>query len=541
MSFIRTPHPGKAPLSPEITPFLADNRSDTSTDDVFETVADHRDVAGGSEASNGRLSRDLIGLFCAFLIIQMGIQMITIPLGRIIESAVCYEYWKKHDPDRIPLSGNIPEATCKSNAVQASFAMIQGYWIVLYSLSSAVLSIPYGLLAKRVGRRPVMALNAMGYGINAILLFVPLYYHTTFPTWTIWLSPLSWVIGGGPVFLFSTLWNMAANASTESGRAVMFARLWVMDMGAICLGGIASSSLMTLSPWIPVAIGNCLNAIGLLTILFRLPNAPPTPHTDSASNVHDDRSTSANAGVYGYNGLSEAEEHSENPGVSPAEPCVSRICLFLRSASVAVGLFIAPYSFLIRNGRIWFILPGFFVYEFYSKELMVQYLSVRFGWTLARAGFILAFQPAFNIPFLLFAFPYMSKRLRKHLPSRRTDLYLARLGILCFTIAMFCVGLASSFSPLIAGMFLHAAGAGYIPLSRAIVTGLVEKSVVPQLYTVVEALRAIGGVIGIFSVTSLFKIGLGIGGVGIGLPWLIVGVLFALVGLGLWAMPLQEE
>lgn len=120
-------------LSSEITPFLADDRSDTSNDDDLE---DHQGVAGSFDSSKGRPSRDLIGLFCAFLIIQMGLEMAIIPLGRIIESAVCYEYWKQHDPDRIPVSGKIPEATCKTNAVQASFATVQGYWVVLNALSS---------------------------------------------------------------------------------------------------------------------------------------------------------------------------------------------------------------------------------------------------------------------------------------------------------------------------------------------------------------------------------------------------------------------
>ena len=89
-------------------------------------------------------------------------------------------------------------------------------------------------------------------------------------------------------------------------------------------------------------------------------------------------------------------------------------------------------------------------------------------------------------------------------------------------------------------MLFHAAGVATLLLARSLITGLVEKSKVTRLYTVIEALYAIGSVIAAFSVTSLFNIGLSIGGVGIGLPYLVTTVLFALVGVGFWTLTMPE-
>lgn len=389
-----------------------------------------------------------------------------------------------------------------------------------------------------------MLLNAAGFATNAVLLFVPLYYHHAFPARAIWFSPLAWCIGGGPAFMFSLLWNLAAEAVSESQRAVIFFRLGVMDMTAFFIAGVVSSALMAINPWIPIAIGICLIAIALITVLSLLKRITPA----SVRISHDqsnDVSVSSNLSNR-PDDESDIQRDPDSPQMPhvdrepererrPSHPLSSSVCAFkvIKNA-------LSSYSFLASNPRILIILPSFLILQFYRKEFIVQYLSVRFNWSLAKASFILSFQPALNIPLLLFVLPCVAKHLNNHFSPHRTDLYLVRVCITCYTFAMLCMTSAFSLPILLASMLFHAAGVGTLLLARSLITGLVEKSKVTRLYTVIEALYAIGSVIAAFSVTSLFNIGLGIGCVGIGLPYLVTTVLFALVGVGFWTLTMPE-
>lgn len=120
----------------ETTTLLATDLDGTPSENDVETWPGPKGLSDGWGSSETRMTRYKVGFFCAFLTITLGIQCMAIPLGRIIETAVCYGYWKEHDPGKIPASGQVPETMCKIRDVQTSFANVQGYWLAFYSLSS---------------------------------------------------------------------------------------------------------------------------------------------------------------------------------------------------------------------------------------------------------------------------------------------------------------------------------------------------------------------------------------------------------------------
>jgi MFS family permease len=92
--------------------------------------------------------------------------------------------------------------------------------VLTNSLLGALLAIPYGLLADRLGRKPTICLNIPGFALNCIVILIPLWFSDIFPLRTVWLSSLTWFIGGGPVVAFATLWTMLADVTTPEERYV---------------------------------------------------------------------------------------------------------------------------------------------------------------------------------------------------------------------------------------------------------------------------------------------------------------------------------
>jgi hypothetical protein len=68
-----------------------------------------------------------ITLVAIMLTFEIGGQMIPGPMVRIIETIVCDDYWRAHDPSRLPDSGHVAEQLCKIEEVQAEVTTIKGY------------------------------------------------------------------------------------------------------------------------------------------------------------------------------------------------------------------------------------------------------------------------------------------------------------------------------------------------------------------------------------------------------------------------------
>lgn len=90
---------------------------------------DQSEFCGGldSELSPHTRLRLLITLTVILLSFEIGGQMIPVPMLRLIETIACNNYWRRHDPARLPASGHLPEHLCKVTAVQMEVATVKGY------------------------------------------------------------------------------------------------------------------------------------------------------------------------------------------------------------------------------------------------------------------------------------------------------------------------------------------------------------------------------------------------------------------------------
>ena len=109
--------------------------------------------------------------------------MVIAPVQRIWESILCRDYYQEHDPSRIGWDGNVEESLCKIPPIQKPLAKLRGWSSTvevlpgtcapcLYErycdemrlrfLAAMLFKIPYGILADKIGRKPVAVMSLCG-------------------------------------------------------------------------------------------------------------------------------------------------------------------------------------------------------------------------------------------------------------------------------------------------------------------------------------------------------------------------------------------
>jgi hypothetical protein len=86
---------------------------------------------------------------------------------------------------------------------------------------------------------------------------------------------------------------------------------------------------------------------------------------------------------------------------------------------------------------------------------------------------------------------------------------------------------------LIPSICLHATGAGFSIVTRSLITALVKREETARLYSAIELMQMMGGVLGSLCFTNAFNSGLRMSGIGAGLVWILGSLLYALVGIAL--------
>jgi hypothetical protein len=96
---------------------------------------DDGDENASSELSQGGIPfRPIIILIILVLCRSIAVQIMVLPLNRLIESRYCLKYYQDHDPSSIPPDGNIQEHLCKINIIQEQLAWLQGVTETLHLL-----------------------------------------------------------------------------------------------------------------------------------------------------------------------------------------------------------------------------------------------------------------------------------------------------------------------------------------------------------------------------------------------------------------------
>ena len=106
-------------------------------------------------------------IICAIFVLaaDIGTFISLAPETAILEQIICRNQGVlpvEADPARIGTLQGIGSDPCKSEAVQAELALVQGYKDTFEVLPSILLSLPYGVLSDHWGRKPVLYLGIVG-------------------------------------------------------------------------------------------------------------------------------------------------------------------------------------------------------------------------------------------------------------------------------------------------------------------------------------------------------------------------------------------
>jgi hypothetical protein len=340
------------------------------------------------------------------------------------------------------------------------------------------------------------------------------------------------------------LWD--SSRLIDSHRAGIFFQFAIVSMGADFFSTALSSYLMSLNPWIPLVIGFGIVMSGMMLILLlpetkhALPSRQAEQSHVEMSDLTDENKTKHYADEPNdpepYHDEADMNGDRENEAPSWSIPSYSHQS-FSTKLRANYRFYLKPYLFILSRKPVLLLLTAFLVYRLSrgSSWFLAQYISIRYSWTLAQSNFLVACRPTVSIPLFLFGLPYLKSHvLSPRRSATEKDLWLARGSILCLTIGTLGIGLSPSLATMIPSMIIQTSGSGFLFLVRSIITTLVERDETARLFTAIEIIQSLGNVIASLTITTVFQVGLRLGGFWIGLAWMMTSSLFCLVGVAIW-------
>ncbi|KAJ6022229.1 Major facilitator superfamily domain general substrate transporter [Penicillium herquei] len=276
------------------------------------------------------------------------------------------------------------------------------------------------------------------------------------------------------------------------------------SLAGASLGPAISSKLMEYyAPWIAALTSLFINLLSLVPLLF----VPETLSTakDTESIDHDAiDSEQSEPNSFGY--------------------YISRS---FKSLLASFSL-LKSYSLIIVLSTFLTIAPEIMG----TSQFMAQYISKRFGWSLAEAGYLLTLRGAIHLCVLLLILPLLSKILLRYCNATTKDLILARGSIAFAGVGIFLMA-APQIGVLIGGLAVHSLGSGLAPLCRSLATSYVAQEDTSKLNTIIGIVEMVGSLFAGPVLAWSFDLGMRMGGIGLGLPYFGLAGSFALCLIGL--------
>lgn len=287
--------------------------------------------------------------------------MSTAPQMAVYEEIICRNYQAtlhgEGNDTLIP-----PEANpCKSEAVQGELALVIGYQNTFDVVPGLILSLPYGVMSDRWGRRPILYLGILGILLAEIWVRIVCLWSTAIPLRMVWLSAVFKIIGGGDQVLTAIAMVIVADVFTEDERATALFRLQSCVQIAEILATPLSAYLMTFGAMVPYTLSIGIIILGSIPALF-LPETLKHPKRKR--------------------GNQEApEQDSESDQSQPP-----RKQTVLQEVTRQVREFAQSTRFIWTDTNICLMVFVMFVTVMtrQSTNLLLQYVSKKFDWSISR-------------------------------------------------------------------------------------------------------------------------------------------------------------
>ncbi|KAI0409121.1 major facilitator superfamily domain-containing protein [Xylaria palmicola] len=349
----------------------------------------------------------------------------NIPLNRLLERRLCRAYYDTgHD---------VEEELCKVDSVQKDLAWIMGAFETLWIVGDFVMTMPLTFLSEKYGRKRVMLLNLVPRMFMLLWTLGIASFEDLPPRAAIAGASLS-VLGGDTVFN-SLIYGLAARITEDSTtRAIYFSRMTALTSVVGFLSPAIAAASMTLQPSLPFWLGIVFLVLAFPTILL-LPMSDDVP---------DDTAEARRPLISSPTLKAQASRAS----------FVASVIDRVHSLVSAVG-----------TRQLGLLLLSMFLTSLASADtkLLAQYISKRYHWTFASAGYLLSGKAIVNFLLLTFVVPlYLATQEASQSLSDRANVRYARYCLVSSVLGAFAIGISSAIWALIPSLVLYALG---VPLS----------------------------------------------------------------------------
>jgi uncharacterized membrane protein len=171
-----------------------------------------------------------------------------------------------------------------------------------------------------------------------------------------------------------------------------------------------------------------------------------------------------------------------------------------------------------------------------SIELALLYISKRFSWELSQVGFLLSLRAFVNFILLLIIVPAVSHYMTEglYLSPTAKDLFLARASAILLVVGALLIAASSTVVFTIVGLVVWSLGTGFDALSRSLITTLVDREHIAQLYAAISIVETAGALAAGPTLAGLYSLGLKWKGTWTGLPFFGLATISFAGGLGVW-------
>ncbi|KAJ5114127.1 hypothetical protein N7456_002661 [Penicillium angulare] len=443
---------------------------------------------------------------CIFLL-STSSTMIQVPLIQLMENNLCDRYLGEIGQ----LNPLIDRKICKGDGIQSKLAYLTASIGAIESVTGLIVAFPYGVLADKLGRKPIVYLSATGTALYLAYALAVLNFSNILAIEYMLLGPLFTAIGGGSTVINASLYSLASDLVPDTNIAVSYFMMAFGGLSGSSAGPTISSKLMEkFSPWLPTLIGSLILPTSMSLLIF-LPEII-VPRDDSSER-----------------GASEWGELSSSRFKSRFSQSLSSLKALVRKRH-----FFSILLILVTYLRV---MPEDLAYG----QLLVQYVSKRYGWSFADVGYLLTARGITQTFTLLILFPVISHLLSKYMRPAVKNLILAR-ALACLVIVGSLLTGAPHIGLAIFGLMLQASGAGLSPICRAIAISYMASQDKSKVNAMIGMLETLGSLFAGPTLAWLFALGMKLGDVWFGLPYfgLAGWCLLCLLGL-LFIVPAQDQ
>ncbi|CAO2657320.1 Nn.00g034460.m01.CDS01 [Neocucurbitaria sp. VM-36] len=454
-------------------------------------------------------------LVVLLVLVHLATVLYTLPLNRVIELRLCQEHYEHLNWSLIAPDGTIPEKLCKIDDVQRKLAWLQGIMETTLVVCDFLVTIPFSFVAERWGVRVVLWCNLVPRVFMSSWAIAVGHFNHMLPTKAIIAGPFLNVLGGECVFQSTIFTLTSALASEYVQRASYFSYISSTSYVVSFMGPTLAAFTLSKNIWLPFWINIALLACAVPTIRM-LPKPQQIPITIS---------TSAGVG-------SEAADEA-GPLLGETDPSHHR---YSNAFETHPDIF-QSISHMVRRmvrlvtGRRNFqiLLCSFFLTALASSDtkLLVQYISKRYEWTFAQAGYMLSAKALVNFTLLAIVVPRIIQASRSskaiHGSEIRLNVLGAEVSILISVVGVLCVALAFKFWMLLAALIVYALGSALPVFTMSLVKSplIALKHSDIQDFSIVMLTKTLGSLVGAPLMTVLWVHAIKLGGVGLGLPYFV--------------------